>query len=123
MRISRNWVRPILTAVLFPVALLGAIWILDATSGDEWLPWTKSKMSREQAVRIVETECFHHYPDYDKFKPWHVKLVDGHWRISGTRSGLPFFISSHFDTLMFAAIDDSNGVIISCTTIADPDVW
>ena len=119
MRISRTWLRPVLTAVLFPVALLGAMWILDATSGDEWLPWTKSKMSSEQVVRIAETECFRRYPGYEKFRPWHVKLSDGLWRITGTDSGLPWIISSHFDQLMAAVIKDSDGIIRVCGQYSD----
>ena len=117
----KAWLRPILTAVLFPVVLLGAMWVLDATSGDEWLPWTQSKLSSEQVVHIAETECFRQYPDYEKFRPWHVKLSDGRWRIKGTQSGLPWIISSHFDSLMVTTIDDSTGRVVRCDQFAG--VW
>jgi hypothetical protein len=114
----RTWLRPVLTAALFPVVLLASIAALDEFSGSDRLPWTKSRHSREQIISLAEAQCFSSYADHEKFRPWHAKLSDGRWLIRGTRSGLPWIISGHFDTVMLAVIDDQSEVMSSCSVFA-----
>jgi hypothetical protein len=117
MRLSSTYIRPVLTALLFPIVLLGAMWALDEFTGDEWLPWTHVKLTSRDAVQLAQRECFASYPESSHFGPWHTKLRGTRWRVYGTRSGLPWLPISDGDAVVYALIDAESGTVIDCRMI------
>jgi hypothetical protein len=114
----KTWPRSVLTAILFPIMLLAALAGFDEFSGTDRLPWTKPHHTREQAIRLAEGACFRNYPGYEEFRPWRAKLSDGIWLVRGTQSGLPWIISSRFDTAMVAILNDSSEQVSSCNVVS-----
>lgn len=80
MRFNKTYLRPIMTAVLFSIALLVLQWSVGRFFSDDWLPWTEVRISAPQAMEIAESQCFaraYHPPR----KPWRARLRDGRWSV------------------------------------------
>ncbi len=111
----KMWLRPVLTAVLFPVVLVGAIWGFDHFSGEEWLPWTKVAVTSQQAIAIAEAKCFSRAPSYLALKPWHTRLGNDRWAIWANQKGRYFAWPSDTDAFAYAQVDAQTGVLTGCS--------
>ena len=78
MRIPREYSYPILTAIMFPVALVGTMWALDLYS--QWLRENHVEVARSRAVTIASSQCFSRSPPSFPIGKWgHARIENDHW--------------------------------------------
>jgi hypothetical protein len=114
MRISRTWLRPILTAVLFPVVLLGSMWGVD-----EYAQWRAERLvnvSRQQALDLAWSQCFKKMSPGRQHIGWaHPWLGPDGWTVTAHQSRFDPLLQRY--PLAFARIATSGPLLLDCRRI------
>ena len=115
MRISKTWLRPILTAVLFPVGLLFSMWATHSYA--QWRTAKFVNVTRKQAVALAWSECFAKSPPGFSAPKWSYPiLTDSGWVVFADRT----FLSEVFNQApgTYAWIASERPRILDCRYIA-----
>ena len=114
MRIKRIYLHAVLTAVLFPVVLVGMLWALDGLSDESWHR-SDYVISRAQALAIAEKDCFaQDRGGYTKGRR-HSYLKGDVWIIGISKESRFVVLPGLEQKVAVAELNAHNGFLTHCT--------
>lgn len=93
MRLSNLWLRPVVTAVLFPIVLITIMWGVDVYA--QWRSERLVAVTRQQAVALSWSQCFSKPPPGFPAAKWtYAHIGSTGWEIEADQTYIGHLLGS-----------------------------